>query len=96
MSHHDIRKAAEKGISQGLAELGIQYSLGQGVPQNYEEAYFWLDVALAGKLSSRWQHLAAKIRDDAASHLTKNELTQTQERAEKWFAAHPPTGGTFS
>ena len=26
-------------------DLGLLYARGEGVPQDYEEAYFWLDLA---------------------------------------------------
>jgi hypothetical protein len=65
--------------------LGIcTYALGHGVPQDFAEAYFWLDLAAAGPLAE-W---AAKDRDEAASHLTPADLSREQERARKWFEAH--------
>lgn len=58
-----------------------------GVPHDYVEAYFWLDLAAAGKLVDAEQ--VAKYRDIIASDLTPADLSRAQERARKWFEAHP-------
>ena len=57
-----------------------------GVPDDYAEAYFWLDLAAAGKLVDAEQ--GAKYRDEAASHLSLADLARVQERARKWVEAH--------
>ena len=44
------RQAAAQGIAQAQYNLGNAYSNGQGVPQNSEEASYWLDKAAAGNL----------------------------------------------
>jgi hypothetical protein len=58
------------------------------VPQDYAEAYFWLDLVAAGKLDAPDTEKAADLRDKAASHLTPADLSREQERARKWFEAH--------
>jgi TPR repeat protein len=78
------RKAAEQGDDLGPYNLGNLYAVGYGAPQDFAEAYFWFDLAAAGPLGE----LAAKHRDEAASHLTPADLSREQERARKWFAAH--------
>src|ERR1019366_4042399 len=50
-----------------------------GAPFDYAEAYFWLDLAVAGKLVDAEQ--VAKHRDEIASHLTPADLARVQERA---------------
>ena len=82
------RKPAEQGDAKAQYNLGLLYRDGQGVPQDWAEAYFWLDLAAAGKLRAMLAKDAAKQRDKAASHLTPAELTREQERARKWFEAH--------
>jgi hypothetical protein len=80
--------AAEQGNAAAQNHLGSLYADGRGVPQDYAEAYFWLSLA-----SASGSHSTTNDMDDrelAASHLTKTVLLQTQERARKWFAAHPP------
>jgi len=64
------------------------YYKGQGVPQDFAEAYFWLDLAAVGKLDASNANDVATLRDAIASHLTPAELSRVQERARKWFEAH--------
>ena len=40
-------KAADQGDVGAEATMGTLYSMGQGVEQNYVEAYYWLDLAAA-------------------------------------------------
>jgi TPR repeat protein len=86
-----FRKAADQGNTLAQLGLGFAYELGHGVPKDYVEAYFWLDLAAAGNLDSVKRHGidVAKLRDEAASHLTPSDLARTQERARKWFEDHP-------
>ena len=83
-------KAAEQGLAPAQYSLGASYYNGLGVKQDYEEAYFWFDIAAAGKL--KWANVKQedvyKYRDEAASHLSPDELTRAQERARQWFESH--------
>jgi hypothetical protein len=83
-----FRKAAEQGDAEAQYSLVGLYYIGQGVPQDWEEAYFWHDLAAAGKLDASNANDAAKYRDKAASHLTPADLSRAQARARKWFEAH--------
>jgi TPR repeat protein len=71
------------------SSLGYAYYNGQGVPQNYAEAYFWLDIAASSKLEDSLMKHLRQDRDDATSNLTKTVLLQAQERARKWFEGRP-------
>jgi TPR repeat protein len=85
------RKAAEQGDRLAQLGLGLAYDYGHGVPQDYAEAYFWLDIAAAANLDSARQRGidVDSIRDEAASHLAPSDLVRMQERASKWFEDHP-------
>lgn len=83
------RKAAEQGNTLVQAALGSMYYSGLGVPQDCAEAYFWLDLGAASELDASQSKQVAQYRDDAASHLTPADLARGQERARKWFEAHP-------
>ena len=78
-----FRKAAEQGDAYSQCNLGALYANGQGVPQDYAEAYFWYSLG-AAKLPA-----FSGDRDNVASNLTKTVLLQTQERTRKWFEDHP-------
>ncbi len=83
------RKAADQGDADAQWSLGGLYLDGQGVPQDYAESYFWYDLAAAGEQDASDSKLAAKDRDEAASHLTPADLAREQERVRKWVQAHP-------
>jgi TPR repeat protein len=83
------RKAADQGDTDAQWSLGGLYLDGQGVPRDYAEAYFWYDLAAAGEQDASDSKQVAKSRDEAASHLTPADLSREQERARKWFEAHP-------
>lgn len=83
-----LRKAAEQGLADAQFGLGAAYMVGNGVPRDYSEAYFWLDLAAMGKPGYFTQEKLAKRRDEVASLLSNTALLQAQERARKWLEAH--------
>ena len=69
--------------------LGVMYKNGDGVPQDYAEAYFWFNLAATyADASDRDQFVGA--REAAAKLLTPEQLADTQRRAREFFEAHPP------
>jgi hypothetical protein len=84
------REWAEQGNALAQYNLGLDSSTGRGVPQDYEEAYFWFDLAATGKPQAALTKLAVKARAEAASHLSPADLSRAQERARKWVECHPP------
>ena len=81
------RKAAEQGDVTAQASLGVLYSIGQGVPHNDMEAYFWLDLAASVKGPNQEKYAAN--RQMIGTHITAEELDTVQERVAAWSAAHP-------
>ena len=81
------RKAAEQGDADAQGTLGVMYSMGQGVPQSDVEAYFWLDLAAAVKGPNQKKY-AANCQM-VGQHITADELSDVEDRVEKWKAAHP-------
>jgi TPR repeat protein len=82
------RKAADQGYAEAQFSLGAAYRDGAGVPKDNAEAYFWLSLAATGKVEGVKQEDLAKARDEQAFHLTKAELSQVQERVQKWVKDH--------
>ena len=82
------RIAADQGYAEAQFSLGAAYRDGAGVPKDNAEAYFWLSLAATGKVEGIKQEDLAKARDEQASHLTKTELSQVQERVQKWVKDH--------
>jgi hypothetical protein len=80
-------KAADQGDVSAQGTMGTLYSMGQGVQQNYAEAYYWLDLAAAVKGPKQEQYAAN--RQMIGTHITADELADVQDREAKWKAAHP-------
>jgi len=74
------RKAAEQGFDSAQYNLGVMYGSGQGVPQNYSDAYVWFSLAATSGLED-----AVHNRDVAAEKLTPEALATAQQRAAKLF-----------
>lgn len=83
-----FRKATEQAdaVAQDGHGAAAFMLIALGVPQDYAEAYFWLDLAAAGKLMDAEQ--VAKCRDIIASDLTPADLARVQERARKRVEAY--------
>ena len=81
------RKAAEQGDPGAQGTLGVLYSMGQGVPHNDVEAYYWLD--LAAQVKGPRQEQYAANRQMVGAHITADELEAVEERVAQWLAAHP-------
>jgi TPR repeat protein len=58
--------------------------------QNFSEAYFWVDLALAGNLEPESKKSAEAMRDSVEKRLTNDELLAAQARATLWFEQHNP------
>ena len=63
------------------------YSIGQGVPHNDVEAYFWLDLAASVKGPNQEKYAAN--RQMIGIHITVDQLEEIQDRVAAWIAAHP-------
>jgi TPR repeat protein len=82
-----FRKAADQGDVTAQGTMGTLYSVGQGVEQNYAEAYYWLDLAADVKGPKQAQY--ANYRQMMGAHITTDELAAVQQRKAAWKAAHP-------
>jgi TPR repeat protein len=81
------RKAADQGDTASQGTLGMLYSLGQGVPQDDAEAYFWLDLAASAPGPHQAQYTANL--QNVGTRITQDQLEDIRERVAKWKAAHP-------
>ena len=80
-------KAAEQGDVGAQGTLGVLYSMGQGVPHDDVEAYFWFDLAASVKGPSQQKYAAN--RQMIGERITADELAGVQDRVAAWKAAHP-------
>jgi TPR repeat protein len=81
------RKAAEQGDVTAQATIGVLYSIGQGVPRDDVEAYYWLDLAASVKGPNQEKYAAS--RQMIGTHITTGQLDEVQDRVAAWIAAHP-------
>jgi len=84
-----FRKAAVQGLPFAQYELGSMYDSGEGVSQDYAEAYFWMSLAVSLETRPAKREEIAERRDVAGSHLTEAALTETRDRIRKWTEEHP-------
>lgn len=65
------------------------YKSGEGVPQDYAEAFFWTSPAAASETRPAKRDRLGEWRDVVGSHLDEKVLLQTQQRVHKWRKEHP-------
>jgi uncharacterized protein len=78
--------AAEQGLEVAQLKLATFYESGKGVPQDWQEAYFWFTIATRDPYRLPFPHSRAR-RDAAANHLTKEQKAKVTERAAMWKPA---------
>jgi len=70
---------AETGTVDAQFNLGLMYSTGQGVPQDYVLAHKWFNLAaMAGNREAR------ENRVDLARDMSPNEIAEAQRLAREW------------
>ena len=72
-------EAAEQGYSDAQYKLGLMYYEGQGVSEDYVEAYKWFSLAAAQGHAN-----AAKIRGFVANEMTPAQIAEAQKLAREW------------
>ena len=77
-------KAAKQGYADAENNVGFAYENGQGVPQDYVQAYMWFDLAAAQNVTA-----AASFRDSLELLMTPEQLAQAQQLATQWAQQHP-------
>ncbi len=78
------RKAAEQGNDSAQFNLGVMYTKGRGVPQDYVQAHMWYNLAAAGSPPGEDRDSAAKNRDIVAERMTPAQIAEAQRLAREW------------
>ncbi|KTD02463.1 sel1 repeat family protein [Fluoribacter gormanii] len=83
------KQAAIMGSAQGKRNVAIQYLYGHGIIQDYQEAYAWINVAIAQGLDEN-QDSAEQMKNWLNYKLieqdkTGNELKHAKELAQKYY-----------
>ena len=87
------RKAAEQGYIDAQINLGIFYSMGQGVSRDYVIAHMWFSLAAAGDkkgADARNNMTPAQARDIVAKHMTSTQIAEAQKLAREWKPRSAP------
>ena len=79
------RVGAEKGDASAQFSLGFMYELGQGVPQDYVQAYMWFSLAAAQGTKG-----AAEWRERLAARMTPAQIAEAQKLASEWKPKREP------
>jgi hypothetical protein len=79
-------KAATQGHGGAMFFLGIQYWAGRGVPQDFVEAYKWLDLSATYSKSPQSRKQAADARDSVAraKAMSPQRVALGQAQARAW------------
>jgi len=84
------RKAPEQGDASAQSNLGLMYSVGQGVPQDDIEGMKWYILAAMSSSPGADRDLATKSHDNFAKNLKPDQIAKAQRLAREWtvkFAA---------
>ena len=74
--------AAAQGYEFAQVNLGVMYSKGRGVRQDFVRAYMWFNLAAAA-LSGDSRDTATRKRDRIASKMTAEQIATAQEMARR-------------
>ena len=74
-----FRKAADQGDASAQDNLGVMYSKGQGVTQDYVEVHMWFNLAAA-----QGNDHARKNRDIVAKRMITGQIAEAQKLAKGW------------
>jgi TPR repeat protein len=71
---------AKLGRADALYNLGLAYSTGQGVAQDYVVAHKWFNLA-----ALRGSNIAKSWRHRIAEEMNAGQIAQAQRMAREWF-----------
>lgn len=78
------RKAAERGNAHAQLFLGTLYFIGEHLPEDYVLAHMWLNLAASYADDPADRGKAAKLREQAASVMTPEQIAEAQRLAREW------------
>ena len=78
-----FRLAAEQGDAEAQGGLGLAYSAGRGVPQDFVASHMWITLA-AARLTGATRHGALKFRDTIAAAMTSEQIAEAHRLAQEW------------
>ena len=83
MAYTGFSELASQGSSICQYYLGVMYSSGMGVLQDFGQAHMWLNIA-----SSRGHKKARNQLEKLTHHMTADQIADAQKRARQWVSNH--------
>lgn len=76
-----FRKAADQGNATAQDSLGVMYVNGEGVPQDYAQAYAWFNIAEANVPAddTGWHARLNRFRNEIAGEMTPAQIEEAQK-----------------
>lgn len=78
------RRAAAQGYTDAQYWLGSMYAEGRGVPQDYQWAHKWLNLAAAAYPDGEFRDQIARARDSVATRMTPEQIVDAQKLAREF------------
>ena len=78
------RPLAEQGYAEAQFFLGVMYSEGEGVPQDYSKAHMWFNLAASRYPPGEDRDRVVNNRDIVAKMMTPAQISEAQKLAREW------------
>jgi TPR repeat protein len=81
-----FRLAADAGDPTAQDSLGVMYVNGEGVPQDYVEAYTWFNIAdaIVSASDDGWHARLDRFRNTISGEMTPDQIAEAGRRAREW------------
>lgn len=79
-----FRPLADQGVASAQLHLGVMYTEGEGVPQDYVRAHMWFNLSAA-----QGEKAAARYRNIIAARMTPAQVAEAQKLAREWQPNRP-------
>lgn len=85
-----LQKAADRGDGEAQYNLGVIYSQGSGIPQDWVQAHMWFSLAGSSRIEASQQNreIAENNRKAAEANMTPAQIEEAQALAGKWLEEH--------
>ena len=85
----ELRVRADQGDAVAQYTLGLMYADGDGVTQDYVEAYAWFILAIAQAYGEDYDTFV-EARDTVARRMTDEQVEEARQRAGEWEPTPEP------
>jgi TPR repeat protein len=82
-----FRLAADAGDPTAQDSLGVMYVNGEGVPQDYVQAYTWFNIAdaIVPSADEGWHARLDRFRNTISGDMTPDQIAEAKRRAQTWI-----------